>query len=156
MTASLSDPLREDEAKALREAIRQEVSLGIVTEWLSMPNRLTWDAHLAERARQAEQNRLEEMKRGYFPWDDVEKCRNTAVSIGAPPAILTLRPHQRKESYAKGAHPCPFCGRQADQLTWIYFVSPEWTWQKLCGRAGWLTVCDTCHAQINFFCEQMS
>jgi len=21
---------------------------------------------------------------------------------------------------------------------WIYFSSPEWTWEALCGRAGWL------------------
>ena len=25
-----------------------------------------------------------------------------------------------------------------DTAEWIYFVSPAWTWESLCGREGWL------------------
>jgi len=163
MIVSLCEPIRDDEAEALRSALRQDVPLAFVTQWLSEPTRLAWNEHIAEVARQREQRRLEAVKQGYFLWNDVEACRNcespaAALSNGlrsAPAVYVTSRQKSRAE-HTSQAQSCPFCGANPDSLTWIYFVSPESTWEKLCGRAGWLTVCDACHAQIDFFLEVMN
>ena len=48
---------------------------------------------------------------------------------------------------------CPDCGAAPAGQAWFYFESPAWTWDHLCGRAGWMTVCDPCHRQVNFFLE---
>ena len=85
-----------------------------------------------------------------YPWEDVEAARKN-------------RRLQRKHSIADGqnsyiavAKPCPQCGTAAGQLSWFYFDSPPKTWEDLCGRAGWMTVCDGCHVQVNFFMEAMN
>jgi hypothetical protein len=54
------------------------------------------------------------------------------------------------------ARACPGCGRPPEALTWIYFASPGWTWEQLCGRAGWLLVCKPCHLQVEFYLEAMN
>jgi len=41
----------------------------------------------------------------------------------------------------------------ARQLSWFYFESPSETWEYLCGRAGWMTVCNRCQRQVDFFLE---
>jgi hypothetical protein len=38
-------------------------------------------------------------------------------------------------------------------LSWFHFESPDETWEHLGGRAGWMTVCDRCHLQLDFFRE---
>ena len=78
------------------------------------------------------------MHEDHFPWEDVDACRGREAP-GARPV--------------EDACPCPQCGKPGAALTWIYFESPEWTWQHLCGRAGWLTVCDDCRVQVQFFLE---
>ena len=60
---------------------------------------------------------------------------------------------EAKEKYLTQAGPCPLCKTPADKLSWIYLVTPEWTWQTLCGKAGWMTVCDRCKLQIDFFVD---
>ena len=65
-------------------------------------------------------------------------------------ARLTVRPDTSR------AQNCPECGRTPAQLTWVHFSSPAWTWQQLCGREGWLTLCDHCGLQIDFFLERMN
>ena len=32
----------------------------------------------------------------------------------------------------------------------------QFPWEHLCGRAGWMTVCDRCHLQVDFFREAMN
>jgi hypothetical protein len=84
-----------------------------------------------------------------FPWDDVDAARNDAGL--------------QAEHDSEGAHrhygsrvTCPKCSRSEDELVWFYFRSPEWTWKNLCGRAGWLAVCDPCRTQAAFFIEIMN
>lgn len=44
---------------------------------------------------------------------------------------------------------CPVCDSN-DMVISFHFSTPEWTWQRRCGRAGTLTVCDRCNVQIDF------
>jgi len=86
----------------------------------------------------------------YFPWEDVVASRGDKRSYEHHSA------EQAKEKYLKKARPCPRCKTTPDQLSWIYLLSPEWTWQILCGKAGWITVCDRCNLQVDFFPEIMN
>ncbi len=38
---------------------------------------------------------------------------------------------------------------------WFYFKSPAWTWENLCGRAGWIVVGKEPPQQVAFFLEIM-
>lgn len=48
---------------------------------------------------------------------------------------------------------CPKCGRRKKK---IFFKTPQWTWGCLCGRAGWMTICDHCKLQFEFDCVFMN
>ena len=86
-----------------------------------------------------------------FPWEDVEQSRNDKRLQGEHPLA------EGQNRYAAFAKPCPKCHATANMLSWFYFESPAATWgEDLCGRAGWMTVCDRCHVQVDFFCEEMS
>jgi hypothetical protein len=61
-----------------------------------------------------------------------------------------------KQKYGKRAHPCPKCGAAADKLGWFYYKSPPPTWKMLCGHLGWMTVCQQCDVQVDFFPEVIS
>lgn len=85
-----------------------------------------------------------------FPWPDVEASRNDLE-------LQEEHPATEIQYYLTVAKPCPKCHATPDQLTWFYFKSPPWTWgEYLCGRAGWLSVCDPCHIQVDYFEEIMS
>jgi len=86
----------------------------------------------------------------YFPWDDVLASKNHTRSEERH----SVEDAQKK--YLRRASPCPQCGVPAERLSWIYLLSPEWTWQTFCGKAGWITVCDECKLQIDFFPEIMN
>ena len=85
-----------------------------------------------------------------YPWDDVDSARkNTRLQRGHPIA-------EGHAAYLAAAKPCPQCQASAGRLSWFYFESPAETWEHLCGRAGWMTVCDQCHRQVDFFLEVLS
>ena len=86
----------------------------------------------------------------FFPWEDVEASRNNRLLQGEHPLA------EARQSYGSFANPCPKCQATADKLSWFYFESPAETWESLCGRAGWMTVCDRCHAQVEYFGEAMN
>lgn len=100
----------------------------------------------------------------FFPWGDVEACRNKQLEKGFSSEGAPAKIGRKKEPFqegpadkgARGGNPCPTCGTPSQDLTWIYFVSPPWSWKELCGRAGWITVCDDCHVQVQFFCDVMN
>ena len=124
----LSDPVTPDQAEALRALALREIPFDEVLVWLSkMPmsrqDYLHW----------------KDLPKGIFPENDVEASRNDAKL-------------QQSAEGEYGAHPeepgvCPNCQQP---LTWIWFSSPGWTWEKLCGRAGWLAICDHCRLQVKF------
>jgi hypothetical protein len=77
------------------------------------------------------------------------------------PASLELGPTagslaQAKERYGSRAIACWSCGSSPELLTWVRFVSPAWTWKALCGCAGWLTICERCHLQVDFLLESFN
>jgi hypothetical protein len=85
-----------------------------------------------------------------YPWEDVEAARTNN---------RLQRKHsadEAKQRYATIAKACSQCHASASELTWFYFSSPPETWESLCGCAGWMTVCDHCHQQVDFFEEVMN
>jgi hypothetical protein len=82
-----------------------------------------------------------------FPWEDVDASRRKA---------RLQRKHSvadAQQRYLESAKACPKCSAPPGELAWFYFESPRWTWDCLCGRAGWMTVCDSCQVQVDFFLE---
>ena len=73
----------------------------------------------------------------HFPWDDVRQC------------------YDRKIEPMNGSS-CPSCNLPGNQLLWIDFVSPPWTWKNLCGREGYLSICERCHVQVDFWMTGMN
>ena len=84
-----------------------------------------------------------------FPWDDVDAARKDARLQSEHDAEGARRHYGSRVT-------CPKCSRSEDELVWFYFRSPEWTWKTLCGRAGWLAVCDPCQTQVDFVIEIMN
>lgn len=109
------------------------------------------DTLLSEFARIRLEKRREE---GFFPWEDVEACRGCTSrpsSFGGETDGHSGPPEDK--SQLDGCHGC---GRTAEQLEWIYFQSPAWTWQEHCGRAGWMGICAYCRFQIHCYIDVMS
>ena len=84
-----------------------------------------------------------------FPQDDVDSARNDRGLQAKHDAESACRLYGSRVK-------CPKCSRAGDELAWIYFRSPAWTWSSLCGRAGWLAVCDPCQQQAGFFLTVMN
>ena len=119
---------------------------------------------LEEVVQYVEQQRVEEEhkhqlgRRSFFPWEDIEACQNdkhrSQLKTNAPAFLILGRTDQ--DNCLDQAGNCPSCGRHGSDLSLIYFSSPAWTWEKLCGRAGWLVLCELCRIQVAFFCEVMN
>ena len=85
-----------------------------------------------------------------YPWADVKAARRNR-HLQQEHSI-----EEARARYTTHAKPCPKCHAVATELSWFYFNSPEWTWEHMCGRAGWMTVCDKCRVQVDFFMEVMN
>lgn len=48
---------------------------------------------------------------------------------------------------------CKHCGKR---MVSLYYESPEWTWEEMCGRAGTLYICPYCKEDGFFDCEIMN
>ena len=83
-----------------------------------------------------------DVRKAYFPLKDVEVCLDTEKS-----AKVAAETNHRS---------CPLCGKPSEELKWIYFDSPGWTWQKLCGRAGPMSICPDCGCLVEFICILMN
>lgn len=74
--------------------------------------------------------------RGFYPPPHVRACaadrelQEHAWRDLAPPAGT----FQEMVSEFLAEHP----GTCLASAEWVYFRSPEWTWQNMCGRAGWM------------------
>lgn len=69
----------------------------------------------------------------YFPWEDVLAC---------------MKDGRVFYSEEKGD-----CG---ERLIAVNFSSPQWTWEKMCGRSGLLYICPVCKRQVKFDCLSMN
>ena len=82
-----------------------------------------------------------------FPWEEVR----------ASQADLKLQKRHSERPDLPDARCCPQCGTAPSDLHWIYFRSPPWTWEEaLCGREGWLALCERCHRQVYFAMTAMN
>ncbi len=70
-----------------------------------------------------------------YPWTDVLTC---SLDKDQTPFMHRVCPHCEKE----GEH---------SLLVIIDFRSPDWTWGKLVGTAGPLTICSKHKRQVDFF-----
>ena len=85
----------------------------------------------------------------HFPWVDVDRSREDW-------RLQKAHPREEVIAFHNLCRPCPGCGKPSPELAWFYFASRGSTWRSLCGRAGWMAVCDDCHRQVHFFLEVMS
>lgn len=79
-----------------------------------------------------------------FPIEDIIKCiSNERIQCRHDISVA-------KQKYgASVAH-------DADDCFWFWFVSPKWTWENLCGRAGWMILSKKDLRQIEYFLEIMN
>ena len=72
----------------------------------------------------------------FFPWRDVLAC------VVAKHKVLAL-----------SERVCPDCG---ERMVVFHYTSPTWTWNSLCGRAGFMTICPRCSKQVDFVLSMMN
>jgi hypothetical protein len=60
---------------------------------------------------------------------------------------------QRYRSILISEKKCPECGKET---VYIYFRSPSFTWESLCGTAGALEICPNCVKQVKYIEESRS
>ena len=72
----------------------------------------------------------------FFPWRDVLACM-----------------FAKHKYLALSERTCPDCG---ERMVLFYYTSPTWTWNSLCGRAGFLTICPSCPKQVDFVLTMMN
>jgi len=75
-----------------------------------------------------------------FPKEDVHACMHK-----------TLDPLQFS-NYSR----CPQCKLPPEELTWIEFISPPWTWKARCGRQGPLSLCPVCGIQVEIIVKKLN
>lgn len=141
LRTALPNPITHEVADALRESVLQTRHIDTVIDWLENGAK-PWPEYEAWRREENRRLAIEQVSEGYFPWEHVEACRGRRQT-------RTPKPLEEAEA-------CPQCGTSGQALTWIYFESPRWTWEHLCGRAGWMTVCDDCRLQVQFFLGVLS
>ena len=61
---------------------------------------------------------------------------------------VTLSMLEYPDSVKFSTNTCEICGKKS--LVEIYFHSPLCTWEKLCGKAGKMTLCTDCERQVKF------
>ena len=89
----------------------------------------------------------EEQTRYTLSWEEIEKARHDK----------SLKPYdtvsEAKRRYLPKAKACPNCYEPPETLTWIYYESPRpSSWLlRVPGRTGWVTVCEECKRQVDFF-----
>lgn len=108
-----------------------------------------WQAY-RHRRKCRKAGKSSKLGRFFYPWADVDESREN-------PNLRPLKsPEEARQAYLEKAEKCPVCQESAEALSWIYFSSPDWTWERSCGRAGWMVICDECRQQVSFFLERMS
>lgn len=157
LLAALPTALTEDLVAALRDALYKRRQLETVVDFVEQYP-ITWDDFARWQETRALAQHLADARVGFFPWRDVEASANDEQLQSQHAAqVHKDAPAWLDMNFVGGnARHCPGCNRAPADLTSIYFSSPPWTWQKLCGRAGWLTICRPCHLQVDFFLTIMN
>jgi len=61
---------------------------------------------------------------------------------------------QAKKRFLPQAISCPLCKTPPKELSWVYLVIPEWACKNSAEHKGWVTICDQCKLQVDFFAER--
>lgn len=61
---------------------------------------------------------------------------------------------EAKKKFLPQALPCPLCKTPPEELSWVYLVIPQWACKDAEEREGWVTICDRCKLQVDFFIEK--
>lgn len=154
---ALPDPITAEIAEALVAAANRRLTLERVISWLDhLP--MMWSEYDAHLAGDVKRRDLADRQRAYDRViKDLEnrtvwtRVRALADRVGHPG-----RARRAKDRYSAEARPCPKCGAEPRALRWIAYSTPESMWRNLCGRAGWMTLCNRCRLQIDFFVELLN
>src|SRR5262245_35373083 len=85
----------------------------------------------------------------YFPWQHVQRYIDSIDS-----AVYRCAIDFAREQHGEHARACPECGREPSALFWCSVSSPEEDWDEGRGLVGFLTLCDSCKAQVDFFIDK--
>ena len=88
-----------------------------------------------------------------FPVEDVEASLQD-TSLQAANSFSELESELRRDLEAARTRAVEAGASQATR--WIYFSSPDWTWQRLCGREGWLLYDPETKTQLDFVMTVMN
>ncbi len=82
----------------------------------------------------------------FFSWEEIEEAKKEIDYT-----IYHISMQYAKEDYLKDANPCPKCGSPPKDLFWLGIQSSPESWKKGEGKAGFLTLCEKCSIQVDFF-----
>lgn len=156
LLAALPDRLTDPLSAALEDALHRRRPLETVTAFIEQQP-ISWADFEEAAAARERRRRVEQATAGFFPWEDVDaSSRDLELQRAHTPPWTSSAPGQLAVDLLNHAKRCPGCDRAPSELTWIYFSSPAWTWEQLCGRAGWLGLCPCCRMQVEFFMDVMN
>jgi hypothetical protein len=84
----------------------------------------------------------------FFPWPYVQHHINQIEWL-----VFHISIEFTKEEFREQAHPCPSCGRAANDLFWCSIADPVEAWARSAGRDGFLTICPDCKRQVDFLID---
>lgn len=147
LIASIADKEANDRIEALANEIKEWEEREFTKEEKERNDQIIHDNHLLAKGEflsqltncdestkailnEAENLEYKEPFPYQYPW------KHVAISMLRFPERITF-------NYDR----CPNCGRSRIR---IYFHSPEWTWAKMCGVAGYMMICSNCKIQASF------
>jgi hypothetical protein len=162
LRARLSEPITTEQAAALCDAVAKRAELDDVIEWLS-DSTLSWQVfHHHKRQSEAELKRIkgEEQKLEYerklaeseMAWK-TKANTHWEATMRDKDFQAKRDPSAAKQKYGHLARPCPKCG--SGEVTWFYYVTPlpRYEERHFHGSGGWMTACERCSVEIDFFDE---
>jgi len=162
LRALLSEPITSQQAEALYDAVTKRAKLDDVISWLS-DSTLSWQAFDRQKKESDAELRRLKAEEGKIKYERIfaESEMAWKTKAGTPwEAAMRDRDFQAKhdlsaakQKYGHLTNPCPKCGSR--ELTWFYYVTPppRYELRQFHGFAGWMTACERCSVQIDFFDE---
>jgi hypothetical protein len=96
---------------------------------------------------------MQEPHKPIFPPDDVATSLADAT-LQKEHRIGNLEPGAQSE--LEETRQAAIAGGASASTRWIYFSSPPWTWEQLCGREGWLLYDPATERQLEFVMTVMN
>jgi hypothetical protein len=87
---------------------------------------------------------------------EIDRAVRTSELLWDEESKNIIKTEDMRSKLKKEIPKCPICGLELDKLKLVYLRSPEWTWEKMCGRAGWVVICPECIFQVHFHWTRMN